>query len=418
MDIFERLESNVRGYCRSFPTVFEKASGSVVYSENGRRYLDLFAGAGALNYGHNNQEIKARVIEYFLEDNILHALDMYTPAKRHFLEVFEETILKPKGLNFKIQFCGPTGTNAVEAALKVARRVTGRTDILAFSGSYHGMTLGALSVSATEAARAAAGLPLRNARFAPYPNCESQVQDSIAAIEETIDSMSRDNGKPAACILETVQAEGGINVAPESWLKELRRICDQHGILLICDDIQVGCFRSGNFFSFERADIVPDLITLSKSISGIGFPMSILLMKPELDVWKPGEHTGTFRGHQLSFVGASAALEYANKIALPEKVRATSRYLQNRLTNEVAGLDSRIEVRGVGMIWGVDFSCINMDMAQRVSRLCFEDGMIIETAGKNDSVLKILPPLTISEEEIDEGCDKIIVAAKSILKSY
>lgn len=405
MNSFEKWESNVRSYCRSFPEVFQGAKNAYLYSESGKRYLDFFAGAGTLNYGHNNEFIKKRVLAYLESDNVLHALDMHTTAKRTFIEDFAHGVLTPRELTYKLQFCAPTGADAVEAALKVARRAKGRPNICAFSGGFHGMTLGALSATANRESRAAAGVPLSHVTFLPYASDDSPGMNSIKYIEKLLRDGHSGVEKPAAIIFETVQAEGGINVAPVEWLVKLREICDAYDVVLICDDIQVGCYRTGTFFSFERAGIVPDIVLLSKSLSGLGLPMSLVLMKPELDIWKPGEHTGTFRGNQTAFVGATAAIEFARTIEIESLVRRHEVFLHGFLNKEIASLDEKIEVRGIGMIWGVDVSGFGKgELSKKIATTCFERGLIIERAGRNDSVVKLIPPLTIEPSALEEGC--------------
>lgn len=413
---FEAHESNVRSYCRSFPAVFTRAKGALLHAEGGRRHIDFFAGAGALNYGHNNDFIKARVLEYIAADGISHGLDFHTTAKRDFIDTFHRLVLEPKGLAYKMQFCGPTGTNAVEAAFKIARKVTGRTGIFSFMGGYHGMSLGSLAATANRGSRTAAGTPLSGVNFMPYPHGFMADIDTIGFLEAVLSDTHSGADRPAAIIVETVQAEGGVVVAPILWLQQLRALCDRHGILLICDEIQVGCYRTGAFFSFERAGIVPDIVTLSKSISGYGLPMSLVLLKAELDAWKPGEHTGTFRGNQLAFVGGTAALEFARDNDVPAMVARNEGKLRSFLTERIATLDPRLQVRGIGMIWGLDFlSVAGGDIANRVSASCFEQGLMIETTGRRDSVLKFLPPLTIDYELLDEGCSIVERAVKACL---
>ncbi|MGH8160590.1 MAG: diaminobutyrate--2-oxoglutarate transaminase, partial [Gammaproteobacteria bacterium] len=327
---FEKLESQVRSYCRSFPTVFTHAEGSRLTDEDGRRYLDFFAGAGVLNYGHNNPQLKKALLAYIEDGGIVHSLDMYTVAKRTFLERFDEIILKPRRLDYRVQFPGSTGTNAVESALKLARKVTGRESVIAFTDAFHGMTLGALAASGNAFKRAGAGVPLDNVQTLPYdgyPGCP----DSLAYLEAVLDDRGSGVDKPAAIILETVQAEGGIHVAHPEWLKRLEKIARDRGILLIVDDIQVGCGRTGPFFSFEPTGIEPDMVTLSKSLSGYGLPLAVVLIRPELDQWEPGEHNGTFRGHNPAFVTAAAALEFWRDDSLARQTEENARTVPARL---------------------------------------------------------------------------------------
>ncbi|MCV9952191.1 diaminobutyrate--2-oxoglutarate transaminase [Paenibacillus sp. BT-177] len=406
MNTFETLESNVRSYCRSFPVVFNKAKNDVLYTEAGEGYIDFFAGAGALNYGHNNDFMKNRLLDYLTSDRIMHGLDMYTTAKQEFMESFSERILQPKVLNYKLQFCGPTGTNAVEAALKLARKVKKRNGVFAFMGGFHGMSLGSLSITSNNSMRESAGVPLNNVTFIPY-NSTFNGMDTILYMEQLLTDTHSGVEKPAAIILETVQAEGGINIADNEWLRELRQLCDDHDILLIVDDIQVGCGRVGSFFSFERAGIVPDMVVLSKSISGYGLPMSLLLLKPELDIWSPGEHNGTFRGNQLAFVGAKAALEFRDTVGLEAQVKEKEAFVQQFLREHIQKIDPLIEIRGLGLIWGIDVTHLGEAFAKEVATLCFSKGLIIERAGRNDTVLKIMPALTISMENLSKGCNII-----------
>lgn len=415
--IFERYESEVRSYCRSFPVVFSKAKGAHLYTEEGKEYLDFFAGAGALNYGHNNDKIKAALIDYIAGDNVSHALDMYTVAKREFIRTFQEKILLPRGLNYRIQFSGPTGTNAVEAALKLARKVKGRSGVFSFQGGFHGMTLGALAATGNKYNRGGAGQDLGGVTFMPYPFGFMASFDTIKYIETVLTDPSSGISKPAAIVLETVQAEGGIVVAPVEWLQRLRKLCDDHDILMIVDDIQVGCGRTGNFFSFERAGIVPDIVTLSKSISGYGVPMSVVLMKPELDKWGPGEHNGTFRGNQLAFVGGKKAIEIWEEENVGQQVLKKAAIIENFLKEHIQPLDARINVRGLGMIWGIDMSEFNdRGLPGRILEHCFENGLIIEDAGRFGQVIKMIPPLVIGEDNLFTGLTILKNSFEFILK--
>lgn len=408
MNTFEKYESNVRSYCRSFPAIFHRAKGSIIYDESGQEYIDFFAGAGALNYGHNHDYIKKKVISYLEADGIAHGLDMYTSAKEKFLAKFNEVVLSTKNLDYRIQFCGPTGTNAVEAALKLARKVKKRPGIFSFMGAYHGMTLGSLSITANTGIRAGAIGTLNNVTFMPYPYGFMESFDTIKYMESVLNDVNSGIEKPAAIIFETVQAEGGVVVAPIEWMQKLRKLCDDNDIVLICDDIQVGCGRTGSFFSFERAGIVPDIVVLSKSISGYGLPMSLLLIKPELDIWEPGEHNGTFRGNQLAFVGATAALEYGKISNLELDVKDKELLLKKFLTQEIAPISEKISIRGIGMIWGIDVQNFGgKSYAKSIISRCFELGLIVERAGRNDTVIKILPPLVIDVSTLNKGCSII-----------
>ncbi|HJP79555.1 MAG TPA: diaminobutyrate--2-oxoglutarate transaminase [Pseudonocardiaceae bacterium] len=403
MTIFDDLESEVRSYCRSWPTVFDRAVGSHVWDEQGTDYLDFFAGAGALNYGHNNPVLKQALLDYLAHDGITHALDAYTVAKRDFLETFDETVLKPRRLDYKVMFPGPTGANAVEAALKLARKVTGRESIVNFTNAFHGMTLGALSVTGNSMKRGGAGIPLVHATPMPFDHyLDDQVPDFIWLEKLLADSGSGLN-EPAAVIVETVQGEGGINVARAEWLRGLADLCHRNGMLLIVDDVQMGCGRTGAFFSFEEAGIVPDIVCLSKSIGGFGTPMAMTLFRPELDIWEPGEHNGTFRGYNPAFVTATAALNtYWRTPDLQESTLAKGARVGEALDAIAAAVPSEsITTKGRGLARGLAFD--NGELARKVCTAAFERGLLMETAGPNGEVAKLMPALTISDEELDAG---------------
>lgn len=403
--IFDRLESEVRGYVRSFPTLFDKARGSKLIDEDSNVYIDFFAGAGSLNYGHNNPVIKQDLMDYLESDGLIHGLDMATVAKKEMLEAFERLILNPRDMRYKLQFTGPTGTNAVEAALKLARQVKGRANVVSFTHGFHGVTGGSLAATANSKYRDAAGTPLGNTVFMPYDGYLGAGIDTTEYLDRMISDRSSGMDHPAAVIVETVQGEGGVNVASADWLRSLEQVCRRHDMLLVVDDIQVGCGRTGRFFSFEEAGISPDIVTLSKSIGAFGLPMSIVLLKPEFDIWSPGAHNGTFRGNNLAFVAARAALvHYWSDDSFAQEVRRKGAIVRNWLEHVAAAYPAGgFTVRGRGMIQGL--AAEDAALPGRVSKRCFENGLVIETSGADDEVLKLLPPLTIDEALLCKGLD-------------
>ncbi|OXR48555.1 MULTISPECIES: diaminobutyrate--2-oxoglutarate transaminase [unclassified Pusillimonas] len=408
LNIFDRMESEVRGYIRSFPVIFSKAKGSALFDQEGREYLDFFAGAGTLNYGHNNPVLKEKLIEYVADDGVVHGLDMATDAKKYFMETFERVLLKPRGWDYKMQFTGPTGTNAVEAALKLARLVKGRQNVVAFTHGFHGVSGGSLAVTANQKFRDAAGVSLANTTFVPFDGYMGPDFNTIDYFERMLEDPSSGLDLPAAVIVETVQGEGGVNVATQRWLRDLEKLCRKYDMLLIVDDIQVGCGRTGSFFSFDSVGISPDIITLSKSLSGFGLPMSLVLMKPELDVWKPGSHSGTFRGNNLAFVTAAQALDsYWADNRFEKEVGRKAEIVRDRLESIVQSYPSAgLSVRGRGLIQGL-VTPADDDLANAISAKAFEHGLVIETSGANDEVLKLLPALTIEEEQLKKGLEII-----------
>ena len=410
MQAFSRLESDVRSYIRSFPTVFTTGRGARVTDEEGNAYIDFFAGAGTLNYGHNDPLLKRALVDYIQADGVTHGLDMATRSKRELLETFEALILKPRNLDYKLQFPGPTGTNAVEVALKIARNATGRSNVIAFTHGFHGATLGSVQVSGKRVFREACGTALGGASFMPYDGYLGADIDTTAYLDKVLSDASSGIDKPAAVIVETVQGEGGINVARLQWLRNLEKVCRRHGVLLIVDDIQVGCGRTGRFFSFEEADIQPDVVTLSKSLSGYGLPFSLTLLRPELDQWKPGEHTGTFRGNNLAFVTAREALKqyWRNDDLMKEVARKGEvvRKAMNDICERHAGLG--LSTRGRGMVHGLD--CGSGELSGDICRRAFERGLLAETSGADDEVVKFLGPLTIGDDELEQGLEILSAA--------
>ncbi|MET9532212.1 MULTISPECIES: diaminobutyrate--2-oxoglutarate transaminase [unclassified Streptomyces] len=397
------IESEVRSYCRNWPVRFDQARGSRMFDRDGRAYLDFFAGASALNYGHNHPVLKRALLDYLGQDGVTHSLDMLTAAKEEFLAEFAARVLGPRQLDYRVQFPGPTGTNSVEAALKLARKVTGRQTIVAFTGAFHGMSLGSLAVTGNAAKRAGAGIPLGHTLRLPYDGFSGGEVSGLKLLDSMLADSSSGLDLPAAVIVETVQGEGGVNPARAAWLADLAELCSRRGILLIIDDIQMGCGRTGPFFSFEIAGITPDIVCLSKSISGYGLPMSLTLFRTELDVWQPGEHNGTFRGNNPAFVTAAAALrEFWADSTLEKQTEQRGALFEEKL-GELAGRHTAhiAELRGRGLVWGLDFR--EPSMARRVADAAFTRGLLVETSGSSDEVVKLMPALTSTDEELAEG---------------
>jgi diaminobutyrate-2-oxoglutarate transaminase len=422
MTIFDERESEIRAYCRVYPVVFDKAENARQTDEEGKEYIDFFAGAGVLNFGHNNPRMKSAVIEYMQDNGVTHSLDLHTKAKRAFIEKFVTTILQPRGMPHKLQFMGPTGTNSVEAALKIARRVTGRREIVAFTHGFHGMTLGALACTANQAFRGAAGIPLENVRHFPFGCDQPLGKGSTRTPSDIIDEFrtlyadtSSGHLPPAAFLIEPIQAEGGVNVADQQWLLDLQALARELGSLIIVDDIQVGMGRTGSFFSFDNTGLDPDVICLAKGIGGMGIPMAMNLVKPEVDKhWKPGEHTGTFRGQNLSFVAGREALTYFDDDELMSDVQCKGRQMMEAMEKLVNRYEE-LEVRGKGMILGLDAG--NGDRSRAIVDACFKSGLIISACGTGGRVVKLIPPLTIPYEDLAEGLDILTKATEEVMEA-
>jgi len=411
-DIFTRRESEARSYCRSFETVFTKAKGAEMTAADGTTYIDFLAGCSSLNYGHNDPDMKEALVDHIAGDGIAHGLDMYTQEKARFLKAYEENILAPRGMDYKVMMTGPTGTNAVEAAMKLARKVTGRRNIVAFTNGFHGMTMGALSLTGNAGKRAGAGCgSLCGVTRMPFDGAFGDEMDTLRQMEMMFDNPSSGVDAPAAFIFEPVQGEGGLNAASDEWMQGVARLAKKLGALLIVDDIQSGCGRTGTYFAFESAGIEPDMVTQAKSLSGFGLPFAALLIKREHDIWKPAEHNGTFRGNTHAFVTGRVALEkfWADDTFQNE--------VQHKAAILTAGLQAIADVvpgarlKGRGMMQGVDVG--SGDLAGDICARAFQNGLIIETSGADDEVVKVLAPLTIPEETLRKGLDILLDAARN-----
>jgi diaminobutyrate-2-oxoglutarate transaminase len=407
MKIFNEMESEVQSYARSFPVVFNKAKDCYLYTDAGERYIDFLSGAGSLNYGHNNDHIKQALVDYIAADGITHGLDMHSEAKASFLEIFRDKILTPRDMEYVLQFTGPTGTNAVEAALKIARKITGRKNIISFTNGFHGCTLGAVAVTGNQHHRGGANVSLGDVDRMPFCGYYGRDVDTVKMMDKLLSDPSSGVDKPAAMILEAVQGEGGLNVATNEWLQSLEKLCKKHDILLILDDIQAGCGRTGTFFSFEESGIKPDIVTLSKSLSAYGLPFAVVMLKPELDQWEPGEHNGTFRGNNHAFVTAAAAIDhYWSDDKLEQSIKEKAELVTERFKKIISEQgEINLSLKGRGLMQGID--CRTGELASKVCAQAFDNGLVIETSGNHSQIVKCFCPLTISTEALNEGLDML-----------
>lgn len=414
-------ESEVRSYPRRLPIAIKQAFGCLVEDTRGQIFLDCLAGAGTLALGYNHPEINQALKEQLDSGLPYQTLDIATSAKTTFIQSVKSFLPQELSENSVIQFCGPSGADAVEAAIKLAKQTTGRNTMFAFRGAYHGMTNGTMGMMGNLGTKARRTGLMSDVHFMPFPynlRCpfglggDEGAKASIRYIDRLLNDDESGIMKPAAIIVEPVQGEGGVVPAPAFWLRELRRICDEHGILLIFDEIQCGVGKTGYNFAFEESGIVPDILCLSKAIGG-GLPMSLLVINKQHDTWKPGEHTGTFRGNQLAMVSGAKALEIIQRDNLVEHANIAGQYLRYGLESIQKRVNCIAEVRGKGLMLGVEIKNpdgelnkfgepqADSELTLSIQRAALERGLIVEKGGREGAVIRFLPPLIISFEQID-----------------
>jgi diaminobutyrate-2-oxoglutarate transaminase len=403
MNPFEEIESNVRYYCRQWPAVFSSAHGSTLVDEDGNEYLDFFAGAGALSYGHNNPVLVDVAIEHLRAGKLLHSLDTFTVEKRRFLNAMQRHILAPRQLDMVVQTVGPTGATAVEAALQLAQRITGNRAIVGFAGSYHGMTYRAASISASMAGRKTSA---HLKEFVALPFVDHVSDADLELLDRTLRS-TVDGETIGAVIIEPTQGEGGARPFDPLYLRAIRELSSELGILVIADEVQAGVGRTGPFFSFEGSALDPDIICVSKSISGLGLPMALNLVRRSLDTWNPGEFSGTFRGNNLAFATSAAMLEtYWADSDLEKETERRGLVVRTALEEMSSKFgDGEFTVRGNGLLCGLDVG--DTQLAADIAQGAFERKLIVETCGSGDTTVKLLPPIVISEGQLADGLARL-----------
>lgn len=415
------FESSARSYPRKFPFALSKAKGSWVEDVEGNRYLDFLCGAGTLALGHNDDEVNKAMIDLISSGAPLHTLDLTTPVKDRFVETIFSILPEEMRGNVKIQFCSPSGTDATDAAIKLCKTATGRGSVIAFSGGYHGMGHGALSLTGNLNAKTKVQNLMPGVQFMPYPNSyrcpfglggEAGTDAAYAYFERMLKDPESGVTKPAAVIIEPIQGEGGVIPAPRKFLQTIRRVTKELDIPMIVDEIQCGVGRSGQMFAFEDSGIIPDVILMSKAIGG-SQPMSVVIYNKNLDKWTAGAHAGTFRGNQLAMAAGTVVLKRVSDPEFLASVREKGVHIHeamNALKKEVSIIG---DVRGRGLMMGIEF--IDPDgpkdvmghpepsgtIAAEVQKRCFEHKLIMEKGGRNGSVMRCLCALNVSMEDID-----------------
>jgi len=426
-------ESSARTYARSLPIVPVRARGMTVEGADGRRYLDCLSGAGTLALGHNHPVVLAAIRAVLDAGAPLHVLDLATPVKDRFVEELFATLPPELARDGRIQFCGPAGTDAVEAALKLVRTATGRRGTVAFTGAYHGMTEGALAVSGDTAIRGAGGsgsgdtvrLPFPQAYRCPFGIGGVEGERAGAYYARTL--LSDPNGgvpTPAGMIVEPVQGEGGVLPAPDAWLREMRRITTEHGIALIADEVQTGLGRTGAMWGVDHAGVTPDVMVISKAVGG-SLPLAVVVYRSELDRWWPGAHAGTFRGNQLAMAAGAATIAYVREHRLDLHAARVGDRLAGALRDLMPGQPAIGDVRGRGLMLGVEIVEPDAgpgvggarpaapELARAVRREALARGLIVELGGRHDTVVRLLPPLTVTDVQADAVLERLADAIEA-----
>ncbi|GAA3386634.1 diaminobutyrate--2-oxoglutarate transaminase family protein [Cryptosporangium minutisporangium] len=426
-------ESAARTYARHFPIVPVRAEGMTIHGADGRTYLDCLSGAGTLALGHNHPVVVDAIRRTMDAERPLHTLDLATPEKDEFVDELFATLPTPFVDRAKVQFCGPAGTDAIEAAIKLTQTATGRGGVAAFTGAYHGMTLAALTASGGIAARTPLAGPSLDVTRLPYPypyRCPLGLGGDLGAnaaasyVERLLDDPSSGILPPAAMLLEPVQGEGGVIPAPDDWLRRMRAVTRRHGVPLVVDEVQTGVGRTGTMWAHEHAGVVPDVLVASKAIGG-GLPLAVVLYRDDLDVWAPGAHAGTFRGTTLAMAAGAATLRYVRENDLPAHAEAVGARLLGGLRSLAAEHPAIGDVRGRGLMLGVELIDVDVDadhlgarpaaskLAGRVRAECLRRGLLVELGGRHDAVLRLLPPLIITPAQADAVLDRLADALRA-----
>ncbi len=417
----DEMESNVRSYPRKLPLAIAKAQGCWVTDVEGNEYLDCLAGAGTLALGHNHPAIIKSIQDTLASGLPLHTLDITTPLK----DAFSEALLAhfPGGKDeYRLQFCGPTGADATEAAVKLAKTFTGRGNVISFSGGYHGMTQGSLALTGNLGAKNAVPNLMPGVQFLPYPHeyrCPLGLGGEVGVdaltyyFENFIEDVESGVVKPAAVILEAIQGEGGVVVGPTKWLRKIREVTEKHGILMIADEVQAGFCRSGKMFAFQHADIEPDIVVMSKAVGG-SLPLAVLAIKKKFDAWQPAGHTGTFRGNQLAMATGYASLRIMSEQDLAGNAQARGDFIRSELNRLAQEFPCIGNVRGRGLMIGIEIvderlpadrmGSLPADavLAAEIQKACFNNKLLLERGGRNGTVVRLLAPLIITQQECEE----------------
>ncbi|ALG10002.1 diaminobutyrate--2-oxoglutarate transaminase family protein [Kibdelosporangium phytohabitans] len=410
----QHCESNARAYPRHLPIAIAEASGSFIKDVDGNVFIDFLSGAGVLSLGHNHPEVVDAAVAQF--SVLSHGLDFPTPAKREFTDAQLSMLPVSTRNRMKVHFCGPTGANAVDAALKLCKTATGRGDVVAFQGGFHGSTHAAMALTGlvTQKQPIANGMP--GVHFFPYSSCsdcpvglspDSCQTNCVGLLEKSLRDPNGGVPRPAAVVMEMIQGEGGVIPARHDFVHRVRELTAQLDIPLVVDEVQTGCGRTGTWFAYEQYDIEPDVVVASKALSGMGLPVALIFYDRRLDTWTPGAHTGTFRGNQAAFAAGTATIRVVQRDDVLGNVRRRGEQLANRLSvlHDHPGVR---EVRGRGLMWGVELAA--GESARAIQAMALGNGLIVELGGRGDTVVRLMPPLNVTADVVDQACAILIDA--------
>ncbi|WP_414939108.1 diaminobutyrate--2-oxoglutarate transaminase family protein [Amycolatopsis sp. cmx-11-51] len=407
-----RWESNARAYPRNLPIAIAGGEGSYLWDVDGNVFIDFLAGAGVLSLGHNHPEVVHAATEQLYV--LTHGLDFPTPAKREFIDA--QLSMLPPGLRsrMRMHFCGPGGANAVDAAIKLCKTATGRGELVSFQGGFHGSSHAAMALTGLVAQKRPIANGVPGVHFFPYSYCarcpvglsrDTCATNCVGLLERSLRDPNGGIPLPAAVILEIVQGEGGVIPADRDFVRRVRALTAELDIPLVVDEVQTGCGRTGTWFAFEQYDIEPDVIVASKALSGMGLPVAVIFYDQRLDSWAPGAHSGTFRGNQAAFAAGTAAVHVVRRDDVLGNVRHRGHQLEERLRS-VRDHPWVREVRGLGLMWGIELADPHdgrpaVGYARAVQAYALRRGLIVELGGRDDSVIRLMPPLTVTAEVVE-----------------
>lgn len=411
-------EAAIFSYSRQMPIAVKRARGAVIEDEDGNHFIDFFACAGVVNVGHCNDF----VLEYVREqqEKLIHALDLPTENKVELIDKILNHLPENIRSEYKVGFTGPTGSDAIEAAVKLAKLATGRSGLVVFYGSYHGMTSGALSFTSNLNLKAGISALVPDVHFIPYSYCYRCPLDQhkgsckmacIRQLEELLENPHSGIQKPAAILIEPIQGEGGVVIPPDGYLEKLVQVAHKHDIVVIFDEIQAGFFRTGKFLSSQHTNAVPDIYTMSKGIGGLGFPLAAIVYNQRIEKWQAGKHIGTFRGNQVSIAAGNGAFDFVDDNNIPGYVAEMEIFMRERLDRMMEESPFIGEVRGRGMFFGIEYVLDkeskkpDTEIVKEIRQRCFQRGLIFEIGGHYNNVIRLLPPLVTTPGLVTRAMD-------------